>query len=111
MKAKRGDFAVCTKNGYVSVNGGAGYSAINFTVGIVTSVTRDGIVKRVKPFSTSCDMENRNWDTVDLIPAHRIVDKVGFEADCRKRQLTAFEDYNPWVDISDICTTARKYTA
>lgn len=109
MKAKRGDFAVCTKSGYVGVNGGAGYSATSLTVGIVTSVTRDGIVKCVKPFSNGCAMYPRDWNAIDLIPAHRITDKSGFEAECRKRQSLAADEYNPWLDIGDICTTARRF--
>lgn len=111
MKAKRGDFAVCTKSGYVASNVGAGYSATSFTVGVVVSVTRDGIVKRVKPFTIGCDMVARDWNSIDLIPANRITDKAGFEAECRKRQSLDADCYDPWHDISDICTTARKFTA
>ena len=109
FKAKRGDFAVCTKRGCVMVNGGAGYSATTFTVGRVKSVTRDGAIKLVEPFSTSCVMAPRDWNQVDIIPAARIADKAGFEAECRKRQSTSREDWNPWVDVAEICQTARKY--
>lgn len=111
MKAKRGDYAVCTKKGYVMVNRGAGYCSTDFTVGIVKSVTRDGVVKVVAPFNDGCDRYPRDWDSIDLIPATRIADKAGFEAECRKRQALGADEYNPWTDIQDICVTARRFAA
>jgi len=100
--AKRGDFAACVRESYISVIGGKGYYKTDITVGRIVSVTRDRKTKRVAPFATGCDLHPRDWDYVAIIPQEKIRDAAAIEALCRKRQDLSRENWNPFKSIEEM---------
>ena len=107
--AKRGDFAVTvqTSRAYALHTGVRHVTRI--TVGKVVSVSREGRIKKVKPFSIGCDLTPSNWDSIMHIPAAKIRDHVAFAAACEARQSLDADKYNPWSDINDVRATVKRF--
>lgn len=77
--AKRGTFALIERrHSYSSLLHGAYAGYIGFTPAIVSSVTRDGIVKEVRLVGQDWPLKRRDWDTctVDSVGAITYPERV-----------------------------------
>jgi hypothetical protein len=107
---KRGDYAVAFKSRYVSCIGAPGYASHSYTVGIITSLTRDGKVKRIQPLSHGCELSDRDFSGAPMVIFRgALKDSAGFEAECRKRQCTSPENWNPFTGFDEVRAVALRY--
>jgi hypothetical protein len=76
--AKRGMFAMVERrHRYSSLLCGAYAGYVGFTPCVVTSVTRDGIVKEVRLAGQSWALKRRNWDQITVDSAGKVADPEG----------------------------------
>ena len=109
--AARGFIAVTTKMTHRYMMHTGSFMQLTVEVGLVSSVTRDGTVKRVAPLNNGADKTPRDWDAIKVIDPSRFADLAGFLAECKTRQSTAPGEFNPFRDLNDVRETARKYVA
>ncbi len=107
--AKRGDFVVTVKTSRAyAIHAGIRH-VTRITVGEVVSVTREGKIKRVKPFSDGCDLTPRDWDSAMTIARGKIKQPAAFIAACAARQSLDADKYNPWQDLNDVRATVKAH--
>ena len=111
IPAKRGFVAVTTKMVHRYMMHTGSFMQLTIEVGLVSSVSRDGKVKRVESLNHSGTKTPRDWDEVTIINPSRFADLAGFLAECKTRQSTAPGEWRPFTDLNDVRETARKYVA
>jgi hypothetical protein len=76
--AKRGTFALVERrHRYSSMLCGAYAGYVGYTPCIVSSVTRDGIVKEVRLVGQAWPLKRRDWDQITVDSAGKIADPEG----------------------------------
>ena len=111
IPAERGFVAVTTKMTHRYMMHTGSFMQLTVEVGLVSSVSREGKIKRIESLNNGADKTPRDWDEVLTIMPHRFTDLAGFLAECKSRQSTAPGEYNPFRDLNDVRETARKYVA
>jgi hypothetical protein len=107
--AKRGFIAVTQRTRFVySMIAGSGHRQ-STNVGIVESVTRDGTVKRVSDLNGAASHTPRDWDTLTILDPAKLADPEAFLAECKRRQSTDPDKWEPFADLNDVRSLARKY--
>src|SRR5271163_4529691 len=75
VKATRGMFALVERrHRYSSLLRGAYAGYVGYTPCLVSSVTRDGIVKEVRLVGQSWPLKRRDWDQITVDSAGKIAD-------------------------------------
>lgn len=111
VPARRGFIAVTQKTTFhYSMLAGSGLRQSTH-VGIVESITREGEVKRVSNLNGGASETPRDWDTIIILDPARLADAEGFLAECKRRQSTDPDKWEPFADLNDVRETARKYLA
>lgn len=109
--AKRGFIAVTQRTRFVySMIAGSGHRQ-STNVGLVESVTRDGQVKRVADLNGAASKTPRDWDTLLVLDPSKLADPEAFIAECKRRQSTDPDKWEPFTDLNDVRQLARKYAA
>lgn len=107
--AKRGFIAVTEKTSFVYMMHTGSHHRRIISVGLVSSVTRDGLVKRVSDLNHGASKTPRDWDSLLVLDPAKLSDPEGFIEECRTRQSTDPDKWRPFEDLNDVRATARKY--
>ena len=108
---KRGDIAVTERisRGYSLIAGS--FSHLSIDVGIVESVSKAGVIKRVASLNNGAAKTPRDWSAIYVIDDTDLADRAGFLAECKARLSTNPDTWKPFADLNDLRATARKYRA
>ena len=116
-KAKRGDLAVVVSRTRTEVTRGDSYEVFRATLGRVSSVTNDGIVKRYKSATTAdSDLRERKVQPREqvLIVSHRTVDVDAALAQYRKHTWrdtggTDSDMIRPYESMDDVRNALKQF--
>lgn len=111
VPAARGFVAVTTKMTHRYMMHTGSFMQLTVEVGLVSSVSREGKVKRIASLNNGADKTPSDWDEMLIINPNRFADLAGFLAECKSRQSTAPDEWRPFADLNDVRETARKYVA
>lgn len=107
--AKRGFIAVTQRTSFVYSMLAGSHHRQSTNVGLVESVTREGKVKRVSDLNHGAAKTPRDWDTLLVLDPAKLADPEGFLAECKRRQSTDPDKWEPFSDMNDVRSLARKY--
>lgn len=107
--AKRGFIAITERTTfrYSMIAGSHHHRAVN--VGIVESVSRDGEVKRVSDLNHAASKTPRDWDRVLVLDPAKLSDPDAFLAECKRRQSTDPDKWQPFEDVNEVRAIARQF--
>jgi hypothetical protein len=85
------------------------FNRCSVNVGTVESVSRDGDVKRVADLNNGAAKTPRDWDRVLVLDPAKLSDPAAFLAECKRRQSTDPDKWEPFADMNEVRELARKY--
>lgn len=111
IPAKRGFIAITERVTfqYSMLAGSHHRRAVN--VGLVESVSRDGNVKRVADLNNGASKTPRDWDRLLVLDPAKLSDPAAFLTECRRRQSTDPDKWQPFNDVNEVRALARQFAA
>lgn len=107
--AKRGFIAITERTTFQYSMLAGSYHRRAVNVGLVESVSRDGVVKRVSDLNGAASKTPRDWDTLLVLDPAKLADPDAFLAECKRRQSTDPDKWQPFEDVNAVRALARQF--